>query len=105
MQDISPKSIVFAQTNRLVWVTNIQVKQFPFPFLQRDFNVSLPKKTMENGTLHMTVMVTKVGESPWSGKGMSLKETSVTKYAPPREEEINLLRMTNEVGLLAERYI
>ncbi|XP_071815788.1 lipid scramblase CLPTM1L-like [Apostichopus japonicus] len=61
-----------------------------------DFNVSLPKKTMENGTLHMTVMVTKVGESPWSGKGMSLKETSVTKYAPPREEEINLLRMTNE---------
>lgn len=67
--------------------------------------MSLPKKTMENGTLHMTVMVTKVGESPWSGKGMSLKETSVTKYAPPREEEINLLRMTNEVGQLAERYI
>lgn len=59
--------------------------------------MSLPRKTLENGTLHMTVMITKVGEDPWSGKGITLKETAITKYALPQEEEKNLLEQTNQV--------
>lgn len=59
-------------------------------------NVSLPKKTMKNGTLHLTVIVSGEHDNLWSSKRTNLGETSLTKYTQPKEEEVLLLSQKND---------
>ncbi|XP_022091942.1 cleft lip and palate transmembrane protein 1-like protein [Acanthaster planci] len=57
----------------------------------RSVNITLPKKTRNNGTLFVHVFVHPRGKSPFHSSLSSYQSAPLTKYAPPRMEEYNLL--------------
>ncbi|XP_033626707.1 cleft lip and palate transmembrane protein 1-like protein [Asterias rubens] len=62
----------------------------------RSVNVSLPKKTRNNGTLFVHVIVHPHGESALHNRLASYQRAPLTKYAVPRSEEFNLLSEGNK---------
>lgn len=71
-------------------LTCTQLENGPF-FCFRTVNVSVPKKTRNNGTLYAYIFLHHAGILPWhDGKQVHLV-SPLTTYMVPKPEEVNLL--------------
>jgi len=62
-----------------------------FMFYFRTVNVSVPKKTRNNGTLYAYIFVHHAGILPWHDGKQVHVVSPLTTYMVPKPEEINLL--------------
>lgn len=60
-------------------------------FLYRIVNVSLPKKTRNNGTLYALIFVHQAGFSPWQDPRQVHSVVQLTTYMVPKPPEISLI--------------
>ncbi|MGH0144542.1 UNVERIFIED_CONTAM: hypothetical protein FKN15_003583 [Acipenser sinensis] len=58
---------------------------------ERKVNVSLPKKTRNNGTLYTYVFVHQAGVSPWHDNKEVHFVSQLTSYMVPKPQEVNLI--------------
>ncbi|XP_033914705.1 lipid scramblase CLPTM1L-like isoform X1 [Acipenser ruthenus] len=58
---------------------------------ERKVNVSLPKKTRNNGTLYTYVFVHQAGVSPWHDNKEVHLVSQLTAYMVPKPQEVNLI--------------
>ncbi|XP_077982293.1 lipid scramblase CLPTM1L-like isoform X1 [Glandiceps talaboti] len=58
---------------------------------ERDFNVTLPEKTINNGTLYAHVYVSPRGQSPFNSQFSSIQASRLTVYTIPQAKYINLI--------------
>lgn len=72
-----------------------------FIFYFRTVNVSVPKKTRNNGTLYAFVFLHHAGILPWHDGKQVHVVSPLTTYMIPKPEEINLLtgESDTQVGL------
>ncbi|XP_038076311.1 cleft lip and palate transmembrane protein 1-like protein [Patiria miniata] len=68
----------------------------------RSVNVTIPRKTRNNGTLFVHVFVHPRGESPFRSSLATYQSAPLTKYAPPRLEEFNLLSESSNENTSSE---
>ncbi|XP_070575633.1 lipid scramblase CLPTM1L-like [Ptychodera flava] len=72
---------------------------------ERDINVSLPTKTVNNGTLYAYVYVSPRGQVPFQNQLSSVQMTSLTVYTVPQTQYINLIGGADEEKVNKSRII
>ncbi|XP_066288715.1 lipid scramblase CLPTM1L-like [Branchiostoma lanceolatum] len=65
---------------------------------QRNFNISLPKKTRNNGTFFVHIFLYPQGESPFGNSRSVYQFSPLTQYSVPEAESFNLLGDNNKTN-------
>lgn len=67
------------------------ISEFCLLFSSRVVNVSLPKKTRNNGTLYAMIFVHQAGINPWQDQRKVHSVAHLTTYMVPKPPEISLI--------------
>lgn len=80
--------------------THVLIFTMLYNLLSRIVNVSLPKKTRNNGTLYALVFVHQAGVSPWEDPRQVHLVAQLTTYMVPKPPEISLISREDELQVM-----
>jgi len=69
-------------------------------FSSRIVNVSIPKKTRNNGTLYALIFVHQAGVTPWQDPRQVHMVAQLTTYMVPKPAEISLITREDETQVV-----
>lgn len=78
----------------------VQLSSSSLSFSSRVINVSLPKKTRNNGTLYALIFVHQAGVTPWQDQRQVHLVAHLTTYMVPKPLEISLISREDQTLVL-----